>query len=207
MTDPAAAGHGGRVPRLLTPRVAAVDETPTPTIAAPYPDADAFRRLYRGHHGFVWRVLARLGVPESQLDDASQEVFMVVYRRRHDLGRDASVRSWLYGIARRIAADARRGRMRTERRIRAVADVTATSVDPHDDLRLREAGTIVASFLDALDEDTRMVFVLMDLEGMSAPEVSVALSTKLNTVYSRLRRARAAFARLLAARSGASEVL
>jgi len=44
-----------------------------------------------------------------------------------------------------------------------------------------------------------MTFVLMELEGMTAPEVAVAQAVKLNTVYSRLRRARAAFARVLAA--------
>jgi len=71
--------------------------------------------------------------------------------------------------------------------------------DPSDALRNSEAAAIVIAFLETLDEDTRMAFVLMELEGLSAPEVALAERVKLNTVYSRLRRARAAFARVVEA--------
>jgi len=47
--------------------------------------------------------------------------------------------------------------------------------------------------LDRLDDDKRAVFVLAELEQMTAPEIAEALSVNLNTVYSRLRAARAAF--------------
>lgn len=179
--------------------MAASRDAPEPPAASPeYPGAAAFRALYRAQYGFVWRVLARLGVPPSLLDDATQEVFVVVYRRRHRYDSSAPIRSWLYGIARRVAADVRRGDRRIERRLRAMPSPEGMAGDPIESLRRREAEAVVGAFLDGLDEDTRMVFVLVDIEGMTAPEVELALEVKLNTVYSRLRRARAAFARVLA---------
>ena len=66
---------------------------------------------------------------------------------------------------------------------------------PDETLQWREAAGVVERFLASLDEDKRAVFVLAELEGMTAPEVAETLSTKLNTVYSRLRTARALFAK------------
>lgn len=189
MTDHAESGHGARVPGLSLVR----DADPPPA----YADAEAFRALYRGQHGFVWRVLARLGVQAEALDDATQDVFFIAYRRRADVRPEVAMRSWLYGIARRVAADVQRGHGRRERKLRAMP-VPAPVEDPSEALRRNEAAQLVLAFLATLDADTRMAFVLMELEGMSAPEVAAAEGVNLNTVYSRLRRARAAFARVVA---------
>jgi RNA polymerase sigma-70 factor, ECF subfamily len=159
----------------------------------------AFANLYHRHHGFVWRILRRLGVPEAALDDATQEVFVVVHRRRHALRADASERSWLFGIARRVAADLHRGRARRDRKHDALPPPAAAP--PLDDALARsEAAEFVRSFLERLDEGHRMVFALADIEGMTAPEIAEALEIKLNTVYSRLRKARLDFERAVARR-------
>lgn len=158
------------------------------------PAGRAFTELYREHFGFVWRILRRLGVPADALEDAAQEVFLVLHRRLAGLGPHVSLRSWLFGTARRVAADVRRGQHRRERRLHALAVVEA---DGRASLpsEQAEAADFVAKFLDRLDPDKRMVFVLADLEGMTAPEIAEALEVKLNTVYSRLRAARAEFER------------
>jgi len=52
---------------------------------------------------------------------------------------------------------------------------------------------IVTAFLDELDEDKRIVFVLADVEGMPVPEIAELVGIKLNTAYSRLRAARQQF--------------
>jgi RNA polymerase sigma-70 factor (ECF subfamily) len=194
VTDFARRGHSGRVP------MAARRDVPSSSDDPEYSGAASFRRLYRAHYGFVWRVLARLGVPPALLDDAAQEVFVIVYRRRRKYDPSTPIRSWLYGIARRVAADSRRGRFRSDRRLRAMPPSPPPHDDPVEALRRSEAAAVVAAFLEALDEESRMVFVLAELEGMTAPEIAIALEVKLNTVYSRLRRARAVFSRLLAAR-------
>lgn len=162
------------------------------------PDAE-FASLYHRNHGFVWRVLRRLGVPPAALDDATQEVFVVVHRRRHDLREDASIRSWLFGIARRVAADAHRGKARRDRKHDALPP-PADAPPLDDELARSEAAEFVRAFLERLDEGHRMVFALSDIEGMTGPEIAEALDLKLNTVYSRLRKARLDFERAVARR-------
>jgi RNA polymerase sigma-70 factor (ECF subfamily) len=60
-----------------------------------------------------------------------------------------------------------------------------------------EARRMLRGFLDGLDDSRRAVFVMAELEQMTAPEIAQALSANLNTVYSWLRTARMAFVRTL----------
>jgi RNA polymerase sigma-70 factor, ECF subfamily len=160
--------------------------------------------IYRMHHGLVWRSLRGLGVPEHAVDDAVQDVFIIVHRRRGDFDGRVSVRRWVLGIARNVALKAR------ERMARELARVEPVSQEPHahdvpapdERLARQQAAAFVHRFLDRLDSDKRSVFVLMDVEGLSAPEVAELLEIKLNTVYSRLRVARQRFERALARRRG-----
>jgi RNA polymerase sigma-70 factor (ECF subfamily) len=152
------------------------------------PDFDA---VYADHIAFVWRNLRRLGV--AALDDACQDVFLVVHRRMADLPPD-NVRSWLFGILRRVAADHRRTlRRRGALPIESVAEPAAagTAVDAR-----AAAAELVHRILDQLDDDKREVLVLAELEQMTAVEIASAIGIPVNTVYSRLRAARQAFERL-----------
>ena len=158
--------------------------------AAPLvPDFDA---LYTDHIAFVWRNLRRLGVAPAALDDACQDVFLVVHRRIADL--PDNVRSWLFGILRRVAADHRRTvRRRGAVPIESIAEPAATG----STLDARAAAAeMVHRILDQLDDDKREVLVLAELEQMTAVEIAAAIDIPVNTVYSRLRAARQAFERL-----------
>jgi RNA polymerase sigma-70 factor (ECF subfamily) len=149
-----------------------------------------FRSLYRAHFGYVWRTLARYGVPAAQLEDGCQEVFVIVLRRFGSWRERASFRSWLHGVARRVASAQRRHHARHQRKLEAlppVADAPPIEGQLHQRRRL---DTLTAAIAE-LEPKRREVFVLAELEGLSAPEISDALDCKLNTVYSRLRRARA----------------
>jgi RNA polymerase sigma-70 factor (ECF subfamily) len=149
-----------------------------------------FDALYREHFAFVWRILRRLGVPPAQLEDAAQEVFLVVHRHMDRWDPDMP-RSWLFGIARRVASDTRRGRDRADRKLRALALVgDRSSADPSGRV---DAADFVARVLAQMDEEKRMAFVLIDIEGMSAVEAADALGANVNTIYSRLRAARMQF--------------
>jgi RNA polymerase sigma-70 factor (ECF subfamily) len=152
-----------------------------------------FHALYADHFAFVWRNLRRLGVAPAALDDACQDVFLVVHRRMDDLP-PADVRSWLFGILRRVAADHRRAvRRRGAVPIEAIAEPAAPGAAPD---RQAGAAELVHRILDQLDSDKREVLVLAELEQMTAPEIAAAIDAPINTVYSRLRAARAAFERL-----------
>jgi RNA polymerase sigma-70 factor (ECF subfamily) len=164
--------------------------------------ARGFDDLYSKYFDFVWRSLRRLGVPPALVEDATQDSFVVVHRRISDLRPDASEKAWLFGIAMRVARDYRR----TQRRKGAQsfdAD-TATSHDagPFDRTAKAEAARVLERFLASVDDEKRAVFVMAELEGMTAPEISEALDTNLNTVYSRLRGARERFVAFLNVEGG-----
>src|SRR5258708_13432737 len=66
-----------------------------------------FRQVYDEHVVFVWRSLRRLGVAESALKDAVQDVFLVVHRRLPDFAPNPKVSTWLFRIPMGIARDHR----------------------------------------------------------------------------------------------------
>lgn len=176
--------------------------------AAARVEAPTFAAVYEEHFAFVWRSLRRLGVPDRLLDDAAQDVFIVVHRRLAAFEGRSSLRSWLFGIARRVAHDHRRriGRKeRTEELPEAVVDPRGAT--PAGDVERAEAVRALHEILAAMSDDKREVFVLAELEQMTVPEIADAIGANLNTVYSRLRAARAAFdaavARRLARQQGA----
>ncbi len=153
--------------------------------------------LYREHHEYVARVLRHLGLEAALVDDALQEVFLVVHRRLAEFDADRSLRNWLYGIARRVASDYRRGTRKGHRPLVLVADPSATL--SHDDGTRMESARLVEQFLATLDDDKRRVFLLAEVEGMTAPEIAAIDGLNVNTVYARLRAARIAFERAIAA--------
>jgi RNA polymerase sigma-70 factor (ECF subfamily) len=150
--------------------------------------------LYETHFEFVWRSLRRLGIPPSNMDDAVQDVFVVVQRRYADFEQRSTERTWLFGIALRVAAAHRR---KLARRGDEIPSDEALLVGSHrDPLRAAEeaeAAGLVQRLLNELDETRRSVFVMVELEDFSVQEVSAALGVNVNTVYSRLRLARRDF--------------
>lgn len=157
--------------------------------------------VYRAHAGFVWRVLRRFGVPESALEDVVHDVFLVVHRRLSEYDGRAALTSWLFGIARGVAANYRRASARAERRL-SVAPLPRAGPDPETGAAQDEAVAFVRAFLDGLDEERRLLFALADIEGMKVPEIAEAMGLNLNTAYSRLRATREQFQRALARREG-----
>lgn len=170
----------------------AVRMSPAPTLGP------AFTQLYREQVGFVWRMLLHFGVPESGVEDAAQDVFVVVHRRWADLHAHVSARSWLYGIARRVASDHRRSRARHERKLEALPPPAGEGLELT--LVRRELLAGLERSLAELEPARREVFVLAEIEGMTAREIAEALDVNPNTVSTRLRAARmhvaAAFAQL-----------
>lgn len=151
--------------------------------------------VYRDHVGYVFRLIQRFGVHANEIEDATQEVFVIVHRRlpEFDAAR-GSVRTWLFAIARRVAANRRRA---SQRRLRVVPPTPAKAADgrpnPEQSARQRQVLEQVGRFLETLPPEQREVFELIEIEGLRGPEASDVLEVKLNTVYTRLRLARLAF--------------
>ena len=165
-------------------------------LAAPKDAAmPTFDAVYSAHVGFVWRIVRTFGVPEAQLEDAVQDVFVVVHRRLGEWEGRAAITTWLFAIARRVASVHRR---RADKRTRELPveqadEPRADAPDPFAELSRAQAAATVMAILEQLDEDKRIVFALVELEQLSVPEVARMLELNLNTAYSRLRLARAAF--------------
>jgi RNA polymerase sigma-70 factor, ECF subfamily len=139
----------------------------------------------------VWRVLRTFGVAEAQLEDAAQDVFVVVHRRLGEWEGRAAITTWLFAIARRVASAHRRktaGKLTEE-----LSDDLAGATDTFAAMSRAQAAATVMAILERMDEDKRIVFALVELEQLSVPEVSRMLDINLNTTYSRLRLARVAF--------------
>lgn len=154
-----------------------------------------FEDVFRDHFDFVWSGLRHLGVPLSAVDDAAQEVFLVVHRRLGDFQGRSSLRTWLYGIVLRVAGNQRRSLRRSPA---TEAEPIPLTVDdgrpgPAADAERSEALRLLERLLAQLDEEKREVLILADLERFTAPEIAELLGLGLNTVYSRLRAARQLF--------------
>jgi RNA polymerase sigma-70 factor (ECF subfamily) len=157
-----------------------------------------FAEVYEAHLAFVWRNLRRLGLRDAAIDDAVQEVFIVVHRRLAELATVESLSGWLYGVLRRVAATHRRSVRR--RGTDALPETLAGGLGPAPDeaAARAQASRWLAGFLDELPEDQRHVFVLIELEQLPAGEVAASLGLSINTIYSRLRLARSRFERAVA---------
>jgi len=151
----------------------------------------AFDTLYSQHFRGVWRTLRRLGVAEPHLDDAAQDVFVIVHRKLPNFDGRAP-RSWLYAIAIRVASDYRRGAA-GRRTIPLSSKIEDGAPGPARLSELQDRVRLLHALLDQLDMKKRTVFVLSELEQLTVPEISEALGANVNTVYARLRAARAEF--------------
>jgi len=169
---------------------------PTPTDLTP-------RRLYDSHFSFVWRNLRRLGVPDAIIEDAAQDVFLVVHRRWDSFdARWSSVETWLFGILMRVARNHRRSLRRRAWAIPSTGDVVevvpSPAAGPAELVARREAVALLDRLLDSLDEEKRAIIVLVDVEQMSVPQAAESLEVNLNTAYWRLRTARTQLRKSLA---------
>ena len=152
-------------------------------------------QLYAEHARYVWRCLRSLGVEDRELDDAIQDLFLVVQKRLPSFDGRAATKTWLYAIAIRIA---RRYKERHQRSLRhaALDEEQAAPASRNTEAELDRSDRLATAreALAALDDDKREVFVLAQVEQMSATEIAIVTGLPVNTVYSRLRAARSAFA-------------
>lgn len=119
---------------------------------------------------------------------------MVVNRKLGEYEGRAQMRTWLYGIAVRVAA-AQRRRSHARHEVATeepIALETTSSSNPEGAAGEREALVMLDRALDELDDDKRAVFILYEVEGLEMPEVAEALACPVQTAYSRLHAARKA---------------
>jgi RNA polymerase sigma-70 factor, ECF subfamily len=173
-----------------------LETAPTPTqswIATPgraVSTPATAREVIEAHGPFAGRALRYLGVAEVDLEDACQDVFLVICRRLHEFEGKSKVETWLYGICRRVAGNYRRSTVRRREAPMAEPPEVSVPAEQHEALELRAARDRLLRVLDALDEDKRAVFVLYEIERMPMADVAEAVGCPLQTAYSRLHAGR-----------------
>jgi len=153
--------------------------------------------VYRQHFRFAWRLCRSLGVSTADVDDVVHDVFMVVRKRLADRDPEIPIRAWLGRVVRNLVMHHHRSVARRDARQRRGPEPRADRM-PDEHVEVREAAALLERFLERLEPNKREVFVLMEVEGMSAPEVSVIVGAKTATTYTRLRAARREFAAYVA---------
>jgi len=138
---------------------------------------------------YVVRALRYFGVPESDIKDVCQEVFIVVHRKLAEFEHRSSIRTWLFRICQRAASDFRK-RAHVRREVATAEPISGNVVDKIQTMEAFEARAILTQALEHLDEDKRTVFVLFEIEGLTMKEVTEVVGCPLQTAYSRLHAAR-----------------
>ena len=172
---------------MSTPR-GCIDESHTHVGAS-------FDAIYERHVVFVWRTLRAFGISGNALEDAVQDVFVVVHRNLASFEGRAKITTWLFEIARRVARDYRRERRSDEDL--PITEILDPRPTPFDEAASAEAVALLERILDRIDEKHRVCFVLMELEQMTAEQAASLLGINVNTVYTRTRRARIELERLI----------
>jgi len=154
------------------------------------PGALTFPEIFATYAPFVWRALLGLGVREADVADASQQTFLVVHGKLDRVDPTSPVRTFIYAVCLRVAADwRRRAHVRRELLVDRLPDQRiAPTQESH--VASREGADRLLAALDRMDPAQREVFVLYELEELDMSEVARAVSCPLPTAYSRLRAAR-----------------
>ena len=119
--------------------------------------------------------------------DAAAETFSIAWRRLEDVPPEPQTLPWLYGVARRVLANQRRGDARRSAlhdRLRQIW--TEPVVDEHSMAELHP----LCSALESLSPDDRDIVLLAGAEGLSSAEIANVLEVSVEVARNRLSRAR-----------------
>jgi RNA polymerase sigma-70 factor (ECF subfamily) len=164
-----------------------------------------FERIYVEHFQHVSRWARALGGRTADLDDLTQDVFVVV-RRRISSFAGPSLAAWLYGITRKTVSDYRRRawvrRLFSGKHRSLDALSAAEQVSGVDAVERWEARRILQRVFEQMSHVRRSAFILFEIEGYSGEEIAELEQIPVATVYTRLHHARRDFLRLTAAMTG-----
>jgi RNA polymerase sigma factor (sigma-70 family) len=148
----------------------------------------AFAALVERHGAMVLGVCRRVLGNRDGADDAFQATFLVLAKKAAAIARREQLASWLHGVARRAALDARaRAARRKARETRLAAMLPA---EPRDLAMASELRAILDEELGRLPERHRAALVLCELEGLTRRDAAIRLGISEGTLSSRLARAK-----------------
>lgn len=155
-------------------------------------DMQAFEKIYRIASGFVYSVSLRIIRNKEHAEDVTQEVFLKLYTHLGQFRFQSAFTTWLYRITVNTALNHCRKRAKDLTGGINFHEIEGSIASSHTQTRIehQENREIIAILLDRLNPDQRACLVLREIEGLSYKEISNVLKIKVNTVRSRLKRAR-----------------
>jgi RNA polymerase sigma factor (sigma-70 family) len=174
-----------------TTATAAVDDLSDGTLlerVATQRDEDAFAALVRRYGPIVLGVCRRVLRHEQDAEDAFQATFLVLFRQARSIRKRQSVGSWLYGVAYRVAQNARLKKARRSVRETALSDTPAAESTPA--WMWQEVRALLDDEVNRLPAKYRLPFVLCHIEGKTNEQAAEQIGCPRGTVLSRLAWAR-----------------
>jgi RNA polymerase sigma-70 factor (ECF subfamily) len=161
----------------------------------------AFTQLYERTREQAWRVLYRVVGATTDLEDLLQEVYLQLMRALKGYRGDSKVTTFLHRVCVNVGLmHLRSKRRRPEDVMEEPPELGASeAADPERVMQVKQAAALVQRALSTLSEDKAAVFVYHDLLGLKPEEISELVDCPVNTVRSRLSRARLDFTQAVAA--------
>jgi RNA polymerase sigma-70 factor (ECF subfamily) len=158
-------------------------------------DDAALDTLLARHTAAVYRFGMKLCRDSEDAKDVVQDTLFAAVKGVRAFRGGSSLSTWLYAVARSFCIKRHRASKFAPKEIVSLddpsVDKTAIASQPDETASGRELSAILDHAIDALDEPSREVFVMRDIEGLTAPEVARVLGVSVDAVKSRLHRARA----------------
>lgn len=154
---------------------------------------EAFEKIYRAASDYIYNIALRITNNREDAEEATQDVFLKVRKNLIGFRFRSSFKTWIYRIAVNTAINVHRVRVKElNRRLRYSDDIEqeTISVTVQETMDKTSYEWLLKSMLNTLNPDQRACVVLKDMEGLSYKEIAEVLETNINTVRSRLKRAR-----------------
>lgn len=158
-------------------------------------NVSAFEEIYKITSGFVYNVALRVSRNRADSEEVTQEVFMKIYHNLKDFQFRSSFKTWVYRITVNTAINRYRKSMREmegKADYKSVIETFPSNYNAAEGVIKSDNETMVSILLETLSPEHKACLVLREFEGLSYQEISAALKVPVNTVRSRLKRAREA---------------
>jgi RNA polymerase sigma-70 factor (ECF subfamily) len=169
-------------------------------------DSDAFRLIFERYSRPVISFIFDMVNDRGLAEELTQETFVRAYRAIRTMRKDTKLSTWLFGIARNVARESIRARIRANSHVdladRSVMDLSDNKPVPVDGLLSKELNDLIRRSLAALDEDKRLVFTLKVLHQCSYEEISAITGFSIAKLKTDLHRARAEMRRRISPYAG-----
>ncbi len=161
-------------------------------------DVAAFEKIYKVHFHFVMRVALRMLNHWEDAQEVTQEVFITLYKKLSTFHFESVLKTWIYRITVNHVINYAKKRNREIKRQTELTEATGAKDDPSIGAEIEKQDTenVVQELLSHLNPDQKVCIILRSQEGLTYKEIAQALRIPINTVRSRLKRARETMMRL-----------